>query len=114
MSGRGRSRSASKRDARDGGSGAGRPAKRQKGGGGVKAARKPRTWEESRALLEAYRDAHDGCCNVPRTWKEDPQLGTWVNMQKAQFRKYEADPATSQLSAERVVALREMGAIDSW
>ena len=31
-----------------------------------------------------------------------------------QWHKYEADPATSQLSAERVVALREMGAIDSW
>ena len=73
-----------------------------------------RTWEESRVLLEAYRDAHDGCCNVPRTWKDDPQLGAWVNTQKYQFRKYEADPATSRLSAERVVALREMGAIDSW
>ena len=67
-----------------------------------------RTWEESRVLLEAYRDAHDGCCNVPATWKDDPQLGTWVNWQKAQFRKYEADPATSSLSADRVVALREM------
>ena len=59
-------------------------------------------------LLEAYRDAHDGCCNVPRTWKDDPRLGPWVRRQKAQFRKYEADPATPHLSAERVVALREM------
>ena len=114
MSGRGRSRSASKRNARDGACVTGCPAKRQKGGGGVKAARKPRTWEESRALLEAYRDAHDGCCSVPRTWKDDPQLGKWVSTQKVQFRKYEADPATSSLSAERVLALREMGAIDSW
>ena len=65
-------------------------------------------------LLEAYRDAHDGCCNVPQTWKDDPQLGAWVMTQKAQFRKYEADPATSRLSAERVLALREMGAIASW
>ena len=73
-----------------------------------------RTWEESRVLLEAYRDAHDGCCNVPQTWKDDPQLGVWVHTQKAQFHKYEADPATSQLSAERVLALREMGAIASW
>ena len=114
MSGRGRSRSASKRDARDDGDVTGRPSKRQKGGGGVKAARKPRTWEESRVLLEAYRDAHDGCCNVPQTWKDDPQLGFWVMRQKFQFRKYEADPATSHLSAERVLALREMGAIASW
>ena len=64
--------------------------------------------------LEAYRDAHKGCCNVPHRWKDDPQLGGWVSTQKAQFRKYEEDPATSQLSAERVSALQQMGAIDSW
>ena len=51
---------------------------------------------------------------MPQRWKDDPQLGEWVNKQKVQFRKYEADPATSRLSAERVLALREMGAIDSW
>ena len=73
-----------------------------------------RTWEESRARLEAYRDAHKGCCNVPQRWKEDPQLGSWVRRQKAQLRKYEEDPATSTLSAERVSALQQMGAIDSW
>ena len=69
-----------------------------------------RTWEESRALLEAYRDAHGGDCNVHRTWKNDPQLGIWVKRQKEQWRKYEADPATSQLSAERVAALEQMRA----
>ena len=73
-----------------------------------------RTWEESRALLEAYRDAHDGCCNVPRAWKDDPQLGKWVMRQKVQWRKYEADPATSQLSAERVATLEQVGALNSW
>ena len=40
--------------------------------------RSSRTWEGSRVLLEAYRDAHDGCCNVPKRWKDDPQLGLWV------------------------------------
>ena len=65
-------------------------------------------------LLEAYRDAHDGCCNVPGRWKDDPQLGQWVMTQKAQWRKYKADPATSQLSAERVAALQQMGALNSW
>ena len=73
-----------------------------------------RTWEESRVRLEAYRDTHKGCCNVPRGWKDDPQLGSWVKWQKVQFRKYEEDPATSQLSAERVSALQQMGAIGSW
>ena len=51
---------------------------------------------------------------MPRTWEDDPRLGSWVMNQKKELRKYEADPATSRLSAERVVALREMGAIDSW
>ena len=65
-------------------------------------------------LLEAYRDAHDGCCNVPRTWKDDPQLGSWVHNQKFQWRKYKVDPATSSMSTERVATLWLMGAIDSW
>ena len=51
---------------------------------------------------------------MPATWKDDPRLGTWVTTQKVQWRKYEADPATSRLSAERVAALRQMGAISSW
>ena len=51
---------------------------------------------------------------MPQRGKEDPQLGSWVRHQKYQFRKYEEDPATSQLSAERVSALQQMGAIDSW
>ena len=51
---------------------------------------------------------------MPQKWKDDLQLGKWVDNQKVQWRKYEVDPATSSLSAERVVALREMGAIDSW
>ena len=73
-----------------------------------------RRWEESRARLEAYRDAHGGDCNVPQTCKDDPRLGKWVKTQKEQWRKYEADPATSSMSAERVAALEQMGAIDSW
>ena len=68
--------------------------------------------EVSRARLEAFRDSHGGDCNVPQTSKEDPRLGTWVRWQKARYR-VQADPATSQLSAERVAALRQMGAIDS-
>ena len=67
----------------------------------------PRTWEESYALLKAYRDAHGGCCNVPDSYKDDPQLGLWVKKQKAQWR-------SSKMSAERVSLLKEMGAIDSW
>ena len=90
---------------------AGRAPKRQKCEGGGKRAK---AWEESRLRLEVYRDAHKGCCNVPQRWKDDPQLGVWVTHQKHQFRKYEEDPATSRLSAERFSALQQMGAIGSW
>ena len=41
---------------------AGRAAKRQKCEGGGKFAK---AWEEKRVRLEAYRDTHKGCCNVP-------------------------------------------------
>ena len=99
--------SGSSADARD----AGRAAKRQKCEGGGKLAK---AWEEKRVRLEVYRDTHKGCCNVPRGWKDDPQLGMWVNNQKREFRKYEEDPATSKLSAERFSALQQMGAIASW
>ena len=104
MSGRRASRGADASDAQ-------RAAKRQKR---VDGREQPRTWEESRALLEEYRDAHGGDCNVPARWKDDPRLGKWVHTQKLQWKKYEADPATSSMSAECVAALRQMGAIDSW
>ncbi len=73
-----------------------------------------RTWEESCALLKAYRDAHGGDCNIPAKWKDDPQLGGWVHRQKAQFRMYKVDPAMSWLNAERISSLEKIGAIKSW
>ena len=53
-SARKRRKKGSKRGAQAG-SGAGRAAKRKKRADGRE---QPRTWEESRARLEAYRDAH--------------------------------------------------------
>ena len=73
-----------------------------------------RKWEDNLKHLIAYRDKHNGCCNVPLKWEKDPKLANWVKLQKAQFCKYKADPATSQLNPERISALKEMGAIKSW
>ena len=36
--------------------------------------------------LKAYRDKY-GHCNVPKGWKENPQLGTWVDSQRQQQRQ---------------------------
>ena len=41
-------------------------------------------------------------------------LATWVKNQKTQYRKYETDPSTSQLTAERVDKLKELGALGDW
>ena len=73
-----------------------------------------RTWKDNLTRLIAYRDAHDGDCNVPQTWKDDPQLGIWVKNQKQHLRKYKADPATSSLNTERIAILQKIGAITSW
>mgnify|MGYP001383422287 CR=1 FL=1 len=73
-----------------------------------------RTWEDNLTRLIAYRDAHDGDCNVPQTWKDDPQLAIWVKNMKQHFRKYKADPVTSSLNTERIAKLQKIGAITSW
>jgi hypothetical protein len=71
-------------------------------------------WKEMRARLETYRDTHNGSCNVPYRYPEDSKLGRWVWTQRSELRKYMEDPETSTLSAERISALEQMGAIKSW
>ena len=66
------------------------------------------------ARLKTYRDTHNGSCNVPYRYPEDSKLGRWVWTQRSELRKYEKDPETSTLSAERISALEQMGAIKSW
>ncbi len=43
-------------------------------------------WEAMFARLVQYKDMF-GHCNVPRKWIEDPQLGTWVAMQRNRRKK---------------------------
>ena len=61
----------------------------------------PVAWEARFEQLKQYQVEH-GDCNVPQRSEDDPRLGVWVMNQKAQLRKYEADPATSSLSAARM------------
>ena len=49
-----------------------------------------RTWEENYELLKEYKDKH-GHCNVPRTYKQDPKLGQWVNNQRHRKNRLPAD-----------------------
>ena len=69
-------------------------------------------WENKLKQLIEFHKIH-GHYNVPARWEEDLNLN-WVHNQKAQWRNYEVDPATSEMSAERVFTLQKMGVIDSW
>ena len=42
-------------------------------------------WEQRFAELKQYKQMHKHC-NVPRIWKENPQLGNWVNKQRTMYR----------------------------
>ena len=69
-------------------------------------------WEEKLAELAAYKamPGH-GHCNVPNfaNARADSLLGKWVRAQRKQKIKYDADPAASSLTAERVAKLEELG-----
>jgi hypothetical protein len=58
-------------------------------------------WEQMFAALTAYKQAH-GDCNVPVSWKENPELGQWCYVQRRTFRK-------SKISKERVQRLEQLG-----
>ena len=72
-------------------------------------------WDAALSRLQAYREAH-GHCNVPSSWKDEDgfALGAWVSKQKREHKKYEEEPSSSQLTAERVEDLVRVGAIFDW
>jgi hypothetical protein len=39
------------------------------------------SWEKKFAELEAFRESY-GHCNVPTGWHKNPQLATWVTVQR--------------------------------
>jgi hypothetical protein len=82
------------------------PAQARRRGDGPARARLTRDdtgWEVQLAQLRKYRRRH-GDCNVPRSWAEDPPLGTWVHNQ----RSYKKALGRGEPS-ERMTALRAGG-----
>jgi hypothetical protein len=47
----------------------------------TKQERDNRLWDEKFQKVREYRREHLDCC-VPRNYKQDPELGTWVNYQR--------------------------------
>ena len=65
-------------------------------------------WDTKFNELVAYKDAHGGSCNVPRRYAENPKLGTWVDTQRKQYKKFQQDPATSYMTQERIERLESI------
>jgi len=45
---------------------------------------------------------------VPHGYAENPQLGRWVNTQRTQYKKFQQDPSTSQMTQERIGRLESI------
>jgi hypothetical protein len=41
------------------------------------------SWDEMFLLLQEYKRQHDGDCNVPHPWPENPKLRWWVQNQRS-------------------------------
>ena len=46
---------------------------------------------------------------MPRGYAENPKLGTWVDTQRRQYKKFQQDPSTSQMTQERIERLESIG-----
>jgi len=59
---------------------------------------------------EELKDFHarEGHCRVPRTYFDNPRLGSWVNFQRSQY-KYMQQGKPSQMKQERVDLLNKIG-----
>ena len=68
---------------------------------------KERTWEGSFELLLQYQDEHR-TTRVPHHYKADARLGSWVHVQRAQYKLFmEGQP--SRLTAEKIQRLDDIG-----
>jgi hypothetical protein len=64
-------------------------------------------WEERLGELADYRKSH-GHCNVPRSYSENTQLGSWVRTQRNQY-KLHLEGKTSYMTLSRFQELDCMG-----
>ena len=65
-----------------------------------------RTWEESRQQLADFKRKF-GLTDVPQTYEENKQLGTWVNTQRTQYKWLKAK-IKSSMTKERIRSLEAL------
>jgi hypothetical protein len=66
------------------------------------------SWERHLAHVKAYKRKH-GDCNVPRSWPEDKQLGTWVTNQRRGKRLLDRGQPSRGMTAARAAKLEGLG-----
>jgi len=64
-------------------------------------------WNQRFIELQIYKKAY-GHCNVPRTYLQNPQLGTWINTQRKQYRLLQLGQ-NSQMTHDRIIKLEQLG-----
>ena len=57
-------------------------------------------WNEQYKQLVQYKEKHDGNCNVPSEYKDNPQLATWVTTQRTNYKKGKLSPEQIKLLEE--------------
>jgi hypothetical protein len=65
-------------------------------------------WEQHLDSLSAYKCRH-GDCNVPQRWGEDPQLGRWVDKQRALKKQLDRGEPCRGMTAARATKLDALG-----
>ncbi|KAL7550832.1 hypothetical protein ACHAWF_014035 [Thalassiosira exigua] len=66
-----------------------------------------RPWNEWIRELQSYRKEH-GHVDVPLKYERNPQLGSFVNNQRSEYRRYQAGEKTS-MTAEKARELEDLG-----
>ena len=64
------------------------------------------SWEERFEELKDYRKLH-GNCNVPQKYQQNKQLGSWVSVQRQQYKKFK-NGEKSSMTKERILKLESI------
>jgi len=66
-----------------------------------------KSWEKHYQNLSLYKENH-GHCNVPKNWKDNKELGSWVRNQRAQYWSMKISKK-GPMTRKRVLALEHIG-----
>ena len=65
-------------------------------------------WNTRYHELEAFQLEY-GHTRVPKTYSDNPKLGQWVSVQRVQYKKFQKNDPSSNMTQERISALEKLG-----